>query len=165
MAQTTATAGVATFEGFFEAERRRLFRALCLMTGNPDEAEEITQDAFLHLWERWDRVHEMDNPTGYLYRSAMNGYRSRRRRVLRAARESIPPLRSNDPYEEADLRDAVLRALAKLGRRQRAAVVLTDLLGFGSAEAGRLLGVKPTSVRSLAAEARAAMREELGAQR
>lgn len=165
MAQATATTGAATFEEFFESERRGLFRALCLMTGDPHEAEELTQDAFLHIWERWDRVREMEKPTGYLYRSAMNGFRSRKRRVLRAARVVVQPLRSNDPYEEADLRDAVLRALGKLGRRQRAAVVLTDLLGYGSAEAGRLLGVKPTSVRSLAAEARAAMKDELGAQR
>ncbi len=32
----------------------RLFGALCLVTGDRDEAEEIMQDAFLRLWERWD---------------------------------------------------------------------------------------------------------------
>jgi RNA polymerase sigma factor (sigma-70 family) len=164
MSQATTVAGAMIFDDFFEAERRRLFRALCLMTGDRSEAEEILQEAFLHLWERWDRVREMERPTGYLYRTAMNVFRSRRRRVLRAARTVLPPLRPDDPYREADDRDAVLRALGRLGRRQRAAVVLTDLLGYSSADAGRLLGVKPTSIRSLAAEARAAMRNELGGQ-
>jgi RNA polymerase sigma factor (sigma-70 family) len=163
MAQTAiaATETAAAFEDFFEAERTTLFRALCLITGDPGGAEEIAQDAFLHLWERWDRVRVMDHRTGYLYRSAMNGFRSRRRRLARAGRLALAPHREADAYEQADLRDAVLRALDKLGRHQRAAVVLTDLLGYGSTEAGRLLGVKATTVRTLAAQARATLRNEL----
>ena len=47
------------------------FAALWLVTRNSHEAEEIMQDAFLKLWERWDRVNQMDDPTGYLYRTAM----------------------------------------------------------------------------------------------
>jgi DNA-directed RNA polymerase specialized sigma24 family protein len=80
---------------------------------------------------------------------------------MRAGRLSLLPRREADAFEEADLRDAVLRALDKLGRRQRAAVVLTDLLGFGSEEAGRLLDVKATTVRTLSAEARVILRHEL----
>lgn len=154
------TAAIA-FEDFFETERRRLFRALCLMTGDPGEAEELVQDAFLAVWERWDRVRVMDHPAGYLYRIAMNGFRSRRRRVARTARLIVRLPRTADPYEGADLRDAIMRALERLGRRQRAAVVLTDYLGYSSPEAGRLLGIEPTTVRSLTAEARAAMKREL----
>lgn len=163
MAQTAfaVTETAAAFEEFFEEERTPLFRALCLMTGDPGEAEEIAQDAFLHIWERWDRVSAMDRPAGYLYRSALNGFRSRRRRVARAARTAFVPGRQVDAYEEADLRDSVLRALDKLGRRQRSAVVLTDLLGYDSPEAGRMLGIKATTVRTLAAEARSILRTEL----
>ena len=51
-----------SFEAFFRQESERVFRALWLVTGNPAEAEEITQDAFLASWERWDRVSAMDNP-------------------------------------------------------------------------------------------------------
>jgi DNA-directed RNA polymerase specialized sigma24 family protein len=43
-----------TFEEFFGTEHARLFGALCFITGDRDEAEEIMQDAFLRLWERWD---------------------------------------------------------------------------------------------------------------
>jgi RNA polymerase sigma-70 factor (ECF subfamily) len=160
-AALVATETAAAFEEFFEEERTPLFLELCLMTGNPGEAEEIAQDAFLHLWERWDRVREMESPAGYLYRSAMNGFRSRRRRVARAGRNAFVPVRQVDAYEEADLRDSVLRALDKLGRRQRAAIVLTELLGYDSAEAGRLLDIKATTVRTLASEARATLRNEL----
>ena len=163
MAQTalSVTETAAAFQEFFEEERMPLYRALCLMTGDTGEAEEIAQDAFLHIWERWDRVSAMDRPAGYLYRSALNGFRSRRRRVARAARIAFMPGRQVDAFEEADLRDSVLRALDKLGRRQRAAIVLTDLLGYDSTEAGRLLGIKATTVRTLAAEGRATLRTEM----
>ncbi len=45
----------ARFDVFFEEEGDRLFKALYFVTGNRHDAEELTQDAFLKLWERWDR--------------------------------------------------------------------------------------------------------------
>ena len=74
-----AVATSASFEDFFEAESRVLYRRLCVITGNGHEAEEIMQDAFLAIWERWDRVAGLDDTTGYLYRTAMNAFRSRYR--------------------------------------------------------------------------------------
>ena len=56
------------------------------MTGNRAEAEELMQDAFLSVWERWDRVSGMDDPIGYLYRTAMNLFRKRYRRAMLAVR-------------------------------------------------------------------------------
>ena len=52
----TVVAELISFETFFETEARTLFRRLCAVTGNSAEAEEIMQDAFLALWERWNRV-------------------------------------------------------------------------------------------------------------
>ena len=80
---------VPSFEAFFEAEHGRLLRALYLVTGNAEEAEELMQDAFVAVWERWDRVRTMDEPTGYLFRTAMNRYRSRLRRTARATRRAV----------------------------------------------------------------------------
>ena len=40
----------ARFDTFFEEERERLFRSLYFVTGNRDDAEELTQEAFLRLW-------------------------------------------------------------------------------------------------------------------
>jgi len=157
-----APAPPASFEGFFEAEHARLLRALYLVTGNVQEAEELMQDAFLAVWERWDRVATMDEPVGYLYRTAMNRFRSRLRRVNRAARKVVGSAAGGDAFAAADERDALARALATLPERQRAALVLTELLGYGSEEAGRILGVRDVTVRSLASQARAALRENLG---
>ena len=70
-----------------------LYAHLCLITGNRAEAKELSQDAFLKVWERWDRVAGMEKPIGYLYRTAMNLFRKRYRRAVLALRktEREPP--------------------------------------------------------------------------
>jgi RNA polymerase sigma-70 factor (ECF subfamily) len=62
-----------------------------------------------------------------------------------------------DPYEEVAQRDEVLRELARLTPRQRAAVVVTELLGYPSDEAAVMLGVRPGTVRTLTSQARSAL--------
>jgi RNA polymerase sigma-70 factor (ECF subfamily) len=131
--------GPPTFEALFDAEHRRLHSALCVLTGNPHEAEELAQDAFARVWEHWDRVRVIADPTGYLYRTAMNGYRSRYRRALLALRAQFTQREAADSLVVVDDRDAVVRRLDRLTRSQRAAVVLLDLLDFTSEEAASIL--------------------------
>src|SRR3990172_9575558 len=90
------------FDLFFEHERARLFRALCLVTRNRFGAEEVAQDAFLAVYERWDRVGEMEDPTGYLYRTAMNVFRSWHRRSALAAKRAIGLARAADSIEQLE---------------------------------------------------------------
>ena len=61
-----------SFDEFFQDEYPRLFATMCLTTGSRHEAEEIAQDAFVRLLERWDRVGVLAEPAGFLYRTAMN---------------------------------------------------------------------------------------------
>jgi RNA polymerase sigma factor (sigma-70 family) len=148
-----------TFEAFYEAEARTLFRRLWLVTGNRAEAEELMQDAFLKVWERWDRVGGMDDPVGYLYRTAMNLFRKRYRRAMLAVRRTVGLTPSNDEFSDADDRQVVRHVLAALPPRQRAALVLTELLGFTSKEAGDALGVTDATIRSLTRHGRDAFRQ------
>jgi RNA polymerase sigma factor (sigma-70 family) len=146
------------FEAFYEAEARTLFRRLWLITGNRAEAEELMQDAFLKVWERWDRVGGMDDPVGYLYRTAMNLFRKRYRRAMLAVRRTVGLAPSNDDFSDADDRQVVRHILATVPPRQRAALVLTEMLGFTSKEAGDALGVTDATIRSLTRHARDAFR-------
>jgi RNA polymerase sigma-70 factor (ECF subfamily) len=59
-----------SFDAFFAAESQTLFRRMWLVTRDRHEAEEIVQDAFLRLFERWDRATSWEDPTSYLYRTA-----------------------------------------------------------------------------------------------
>jgi RNA polymerase sigma-70 factor (ECF subfamily) len=150
------------FEAFFRTEHAALFRALWLVTRNRHEAEEVMQDAFLRLWERWPRVSRLPDPTGYLYRTAMNVFRSRLRRAAVALRKRVRAMPPDDLLEMVEGRDAAVRAMASLTPRQRAAVVLVDVLGFTSEESASALGVKAVTVRVLAARGREALRESMG---
>jgi RNA polymerase sigma factor (sigma-70 family) len=159
--ETAVTIPQAGFEDFFEAEHPRLRRALYLLTGNAEEADEVLQDAFVAVWERWDRVGAMDDPTGYLYRTALNRHRSALRRTARAARRAVGQAHGPDLFAQADERDALARALSHLSPRRREAIVLTVLLGYGSAEAAAAMGISDVTVRRLAQEAREHLRREL----
>jgi RNA polymerase sigma-70 factor, ECF subfamily len=151
-----------SFEDFYEATFRRLFTALCLVTGNRHEAEEIAQDAFVRVFERWDRVGALEDPTGYLFRVSMNLFRSRYRRALLGLRREIhlaPP--RNDDLAAIETHDEIVRLLRGLDPKQRAAVMLTAILDYSAAEAGRMLGIRASSVRSLTTRARARMKNEV----
>lgn len=120
------------------------------------------QDAFLSLYERWDRMAVVDDPKAYLYRTAFNGWNRRARRAARALRTAFAQPARGDDVDAADARTVVGEALARLSPRQRAAIVLTELLGFSSEDAGRILGVRAVTARVLSSQARAAMRAYLG---
>jgi len=109
------------------------------VTGNRSEAEEIMQEAFLRLWERWDRVSGLEDLTAYLFRTAMNVFRNRYRRAALALRRTVSPASSEDALRTVEDRDAVVRALKGLSSSQRAAVLLTGYVGLTSEEAGALL--------------------------
>ena len=109
-----------TFETFYDAEARTLFRRLWLVTGNRAEAEELMQDAFLKVWERWDRVGAMDDPVGYLYRTAMNLFRKRYRRAMLSVRRTVGLAPSGDDFADADEPRAVRTMPWRRSRRGNA---------------------------------------------
>ncbi|HLB61675.1 MAG TPA: sigma-70 family RNA polymerase sigma factor [Actinomycetota bacterium] len=150
------------FENLVHAQHEGLYGALCLLTRDRGEAEDLMQEAFLKVWERWDRVQDMDDPTGYLYRTALNLYRKRIRRASVAIRRAIGLGASRDSLAEAEARDAVVRALSALTPRQRESIVLVDLLGYSSTEAGKVMGIKAATVRVLASQGRAALKRNAG---
>ena len=150
----------ARFDEFFEDEHERLFKALYFVTGNRHDAEELTQEAFLKLWERWGEIGRIKDPTGYLFRVALNSFRARRRRASLAIRKMLPVAEPPDAYEEAEMRADVRQLLIGLTPRQRAALLLVDLLGYSSEEAARILRVRPSTVRSLATQGRRALKTE-----
>ena len=119
-AESGAPPGTASFETFFREHGPSLFGSLCLITRNRAEAEELMQDAFLKVWERWDRVRTLDDPVGYLYVTAFNAARLRSRRAALALRKAVG-LAPRDEFAAADARLAVARAFDDLtpgnGRR------------------------------------------------
>jgi RNA polymerase sigma-70 factor (ECF subfamily) len=150
------------FRAFFEDEHRSLLKTLYFVTGDRQEAADLMQEAFLKLWERWDRIDAIADPRAYLFRAALNGSRMRARAAKRAALRTLPFGVSHDPFDDVDVREDVRRMLNQLAPRQRAALVLIDLYGYGSDEAGKILGIRPSTVRALATQGRAVLRSAGG---
>jgi DNA-directed RNA polymerase specialized sigma24 family protein len=122
-----------TFTEFFERSEPKLRNALVASYG-VEVGTEAASDALAYGWEHWDRVREMDNPVGYLFRVG----RSRSRRFRRRPPLPIVAARPNPiPWVEPGLP----KALARLSERQRVAVILVHSLGWTYAEAAELLGV------------------------
>jgi RNA polymerase sigma factor (sigma-70 family) len=80
-----------------------------------------------------------------------------------ALRKAVSVELREDEFATAEDRSVVAGALVELAPRQRAALVLTELIGFSSEEAGRMLGVRAGTVRVLASQGRAAMKQHLEA--
>jgi RNA polymerase sigma-70 factor (ECF subfamily) len=154
--------GPREFSAFFADEHERLFKALYFVTGNRADASELMQDAFLKLWERWDSIDRIEDPAGYLFRVALNGSRMRARAARRAAKRLVAIDTAVDPFEEVNLREDVRLMLTRLAPRQRAALVLLDLYGYGSEEAAKIMGIRPSTVRALATPGRAVLRSSGG---
>jgi RNA polymerase sigma-70 factor (ECF subfamily) len=153
-----APVGPPSFEELFLDVHDRLYRALYFITGSSADAEELMQDAFLKLWERWDRLDTIEDPVAYLFRVALNGVRMRARRARVAARKILPAAGARDPFDDVNVREDVRRMLRGISPRQRTAIVLTEIFGYSSEQAARIMGIKPTTVRVLASQGRAALR-------
>jgi DNA-directed RNA polymerase specialized sigma24 family protein len=93
----------------------------------------------------------------------MNLFRKRHRRAMLALRRTVSVELRRDEFAVAEDRSVVARWLGELAPRQRAALVLTELIGFSSDEAGRMLGVRPGTVRALASQGRAALKQHMEA--
>jgi RNA polymerase sigma-70 factor (ECF subfamily) len=150
------------FESFFRAEYRSLCQALVLLVGDAFEAEEIAQETMTRVLERWDRVGAMDTPAGYAYRTALNLQRKRIRRLAVRAKRRFASVPVADIGPAASDRHDVRRALQALPVGLRAALILVDWLDMDTEEAGRILDLKPASVRVRLHRARTALRDALG---
>ncbi len=143
----------AEFTAFVNEVQDRVRYALVARYG-PDHGLEAAAEAFTYAWEHWDRVGAMENPAGYVYRTAQ---RIARRRV-RPLRVGLPPVPDDTPWVEPGLPDA----LAGLTDRQRVVVVLIHGFGFAQREAAELLGVSAGSVQRHLERGLGKLRKSLG---
>ena len=80
-----------------------------------------------------------------------------------SVRKVVPIPEWRDPFLEAEMRADVRQLLLGVTPRQRAALLLVDLLGYPSEQAARILRVRPSTVRALATKGRRALRAMEGA--
>ena len=159
----------AAFDRLAARHMRRAVALAQRMTGNPSDADEIAQEAFLRVWQhagRWDGGRATF--TTWLYRIVMNLAIDRGRRPGWSPLEEAgdPPDESPDALTriaERQTAERVNRALAALPDRQRAAVVLFHQEGLSLRQAAEVLTMGETAFASLLARARSALKSALAA--
>ena len=142
----------AAFGQFVAARSRHLLRLAHLLTGDPQRAAALLEDALARLYLRWDRL-QGDNPEGLVRRHLATGTTRRSRPAL-----PVEPAAGT----AADVRDAVLHALAGLPRRQRAAVVLHHVEDLTDPEIAQVLGCSTGAVTTLIARATQRLHDDPG---
>ncbi|HWJ23274.1 MAG TPA: sigma-70 family RNA polymerase sigma factor [Gemmatimonadaceae bacterium] len=153
------------FASLVRLHQQRAYAVARAIAATHEDAEDAVQDGFLHAYRALDRFRP-DQPFGaWLHRIVANAALDlARRRKVRAAEELPDTVASpfRDPAEASDLRSRLGAALARLGERQRAVIVLHDVEGFKHAEIGLLLGIPEGTARSDLHHARAQLRRALG---
>jgi RNA polymerase sigma-70 factor, ECF subfamily len=156
--------------GAFEAVYRRLagrVYALCLrMSGDPERAEELTQDVFVRAWERLDSFRGESLFSTWLHRLAVNlVLQTRRSQGRRDAKEFVAP--DLDVYGAEAVRAMpgtrvdLERAIAALPAGAREMLVLRDIEGYRYQEMAELKGVAVGTVKAQIHRARKLLREAL----
>jgi DNA-directed RNA polymerase specialized sigma24 family protein len=144
------TGAEEAFTAFVIEHECRLRRAFVAAYGG-QRGREATAESLAFAWEHWDRLSQMDNAPGYLYRVGRSRTR-RRRTVLTFVSEE-----HRDPIVEPGLAPA----LRTLSARQRTAVVLVHGFGWTLKEVADLTGTKITTVQNHLERGLAKLRQAL----
>ncbi|MDF2707871.1 MAG: polymerase subunit sigma-24 [Nonomuraea muscovyensis] len=143
------------FEDFVRTRGRALLRYGYVLSGNPDDAADLVQEALLRLSDSWGRVRNKDSPEAYvrttMARQHISWWRRRRREHLT---DEVPEGSYLDGHSSGEL----WKALAALPRRQRAVLVLRYYEDLPDEEIAEILGISRGTVRSQAFRALATLR-------
>ena len=162
------------FEALYHKYERRLYHAALAISGDSGAAEEILQDTFVRAYGAMDRVDASVSLAPWLHRIVINlsyNWTNRHRhwpldidlwvdRLI--AGPGVSPERE---VEGGELRDVVQEALASLGFKQRAVIVLFYLQGFSLAEIAYVLDCPVGTVKSRLHYACKALRQKLSRDR
>jgi len=152
--------------GFLVKRHRDRMWAVAIRTlGEPEEAADALQEAFISAFRRADSFRGDAKVTTWLHRIVVNACLDRiRRRQVRAA-DPLPEDEDraaelagpaeDDPAEVRERRLDVLNALKQINEDQRAALVLVDMEGCSIEEAAAILDCAPGTVKSRCARGRA----------
>jgi RNA polymerase sigma-70 factor (ECF subfamily) len=154
-------AGSRDIEDFYRLNARSVYSFLVSLCRDPVLAEDLMQETFIKA-TRALGGYRGGSPRAWLFSIArtvhLDDIRSRSRRPVSVEERDIAVSPDPDPAE----RDAVEQALAVLPERQRAALLLSDSLGFSGSEVAEALSISEGAARVLVHRARLGFRNAYG---
>ena len=164
----------ALFEELMRRYNQRVYRVVLSVVGNPGEAEDVTQDAWVRAFEHLDQFAGRARFSTWLTRIAVYealGRVRRRGRLMeidamseRNDPRATPPSRDPDPEQEAmagELRLALERSLDAIPEIYHTAFVMREVEGLSTAETAECLEESEDVVKTRLHRARMLLRREL----
>ncbi len=165
------------FAQLVEAHQHRVIGAVAKMLGDATDAEDIAQQVFVRVWRSAPRYEPTAKFTTWLFtimrNLVCNELRRRKRHPARSLDapldDSEQPLQIRDPGAktpeetllDAELQDAILKAIAQLPEVHRMAIILRRYEDVSYEEIGEILGISVPAVKSVLFRARTQLREML----
>jgi RNA polymerase sigma-70 factor (ECF subfamily) len=150
------------FDRLYRTAYARVYRTLTAILGDPAEAEDCAQDAFVKAYQAWKRWRPDAPAEAWIHRIAVNRAISiRRSSQLRTVGELIRrlgrPSGGDDPAAVATKPD-LLAALRSIPPKLAAAIVLRHYHGYNNREIAAALGVSERTVGTRLSQAAARLR-------
>jgi RNA polymerase sigma-70 factor (ECF subfamily) len=159
------------FEELVRIHADRLHAIVLRLCASPQEAEDVTQEAFLRAWRAIGSFEGRSQLFTWLYRIGINEAKRRTERGERRLRTvslqesaSDPPDLSEAPeprVESSAFRAELERSVRALPLDYRAPLILRDIEGLSTSEAAEILGVSEAALKSRLHRARASVRAAL----
>ncbi len=159
----------AAFEELIRRHADRLYAVLLRFLGDPDDAAEASQEAFLRAWRSVGRFQSRSQFFTWLYRIGLN--EAKRLGAKRAARSSVTSIEdeavpeapdwSEAPQsrlDQGELREVLERAVRGLPVEYRAPLILRDVEGLTTKQAAAIMGLREAAFKSRLHRARLAVR-------
>ena len=171
LARKSAEGDMAAFEQLYERHNRRVYTLCLRMTANTAEAEDLTQEVFIHLFRKVGSFRGESAFTTWLHRMAVNHVlmHFRKRKSLKeqtTADGEMPEQVARGTENPARMpvldRVALDEAVAELPPGYRTVFVLHDVEGYDHEEVARILGCSSGTSKSQLHKARKKLRGLLG---
>ncbi len=162
---------VTDFNTIVEKYADFVYNVAFRMMGTPEDAEDVSQDAFLSAYRAFERFRGESRVTTWLYRITVNAAlmklrkEKKARTLTRTGLEDVPVVNTEDTPERwaasSELGEKLQEGIAELQEDLRAAVVLRDVEGLSNAEAAGILGITVSSLKSRLHRGRVLLRKYL----
>jgi RNA polymerase sigma-70 factor (ECF subfamily) len=138
------------------ANQRRVFQIAYSVLGNSADAEDVAQEAFLHAYQKFGSLREVEKFRAWVnrivFRLALNRLRGYRRRLARDTAWQIAETRAMvDGAKDAEQRmmlDRLRKEIERLPEKLRGALQLSLVAEMEAADVGAVLGIPEGTVRS-----------------
>ena len=153
------------FKQLFLPLSRQIYWMAWRLTGNAEEAEDLTQEVYAQLWTKRESLSGISNPIAYcsvLVRNLyLNQVRKQRVETTEMARELFVAdgNRLEDAIEQRQACEQVMRLIGQLPEQQRKIVTMHDVEGCSNEEIRQQTGLASTHIRVLLSRARKTIRQ------